>query len=160
MKKTMPAEIVTETCPAPECNLSKKDIERFLDELTNYMKLFEPAFQRVEQLKRSIIYLRGLLGNATRKNVEQIALGLGEKVRSLQYFVGQSPWEQEPVIGIHQQTVGETLGEEDGVALIDESSAVKQGDDSVGVAAQYCGSVGKVANGQVGVYLGYASRKG
>jgi len=28
------------------------------------------------------------------------------------------------------------------------------------VAAQYCGSVGKVANGQVGVYLGYASRKG
>ena len=25
---------------------------------------------------------------------------------------------------------------------------------------QYCGSVGKVANGQVGVYLGYASRKG
>ena len=37
---------------------------------------------------------------------------------------------------------------------------VKQGDDSVGVAAQYCGSVGKVANCQVGVYLGYASRKG
>ena len=32
--------------------------------------------------------------------------------------------------------------------------------DSVGVAAQYCGSVGKVANSQVGVYLGYASRKG
>ncbi|MCC6300701.1 MAG: IS701 family transposase [Anaerolineales bacterium] len=44
--------------------------------------------------------------------------------------------------------------------LIDESSAVKQGTGSVGVAAQYCGSVGKIANGQVGVYLGYASRKG
>ena len=28
------------------------------------------------------------------------------------------------------------------------------------MAAQYCGSVGKIANGQVGVYLGYASRKG
>jgi len=52
------------------------------------------------------------------------------------------------------------LGEEDGVALIDESSVVKQGTESVGVAAQYCGSVGKVANGPVGVYLGYASRKG
>jgi SRSO17 transposase len=37
---------------------------------------------------------------------------------------------------------------------------VKQGSESVGVAAQYCGSVGKIANGQVGVYLGYASRKG
>jgi SRSO17 transposase len=156
----MPAEIVTQTCPAPECNLSKEDVERFLEELANYMELFEPAFRRVEQLKRSKAYVHGLLGNATRKNVEQMGLGLGEKVRSLQYFVGQSPWEAEPVIGIHQRSVGETLGEEDGVALIDESSTVKQGDDSVGVAAQYCGSVGKVANGQVGVYLGYASRKG
>ncbi|MFZ1040410.1 MAG: IS701 family transposase, partial [Anaerolineales bacterium] len=104
--------------------------------------------------------LHGLLGNATRKNVEQMALGQKEKVRSLQYFVGQSQWETEPVIAIHQGLIGETLGEEDGVALIDESSAVKQGTESVGVAAQYCGSVGKIANGQVGVYLGYASRKG
>jgi SRSO17 transposase len=46
------------------------------------------------------------------------------------------------------------------VALIDESGVVKQGDCSVGVAAQYCGAVGKVANSQNGVYLGYASRKG
>ena len=172
----MPREIVTETnrvkplgradrnpietCPAPECNLSKKDIEQFLKEFTQYMKLFIPAFQRVEQTKRSQAYVHGLLGNARRKNVEQMALGLGEKVRSLQYFVGQSQWETEPVIVIHQRLIGETLGEEDGVVLIDESSAVKQGPESVGVAAQYCGSVGKIANGQVGVYLGYASRQG
>ena len=44
--------------------------------------------------------------------------------------------------------------------LIDESGVVKQGDDSVGVSSQYCGSVGKVANSQNGVYLGYASRLG
>ena len=90
----------------------------------------------------------------------RLALSLGEKVRSLQYFVGQSPWATEPVIAIHQRLISETLGEADGVALIDESSVVKQGHESVGVAAQYCGSVGKIANGQVGVYLGYASRKG
>ncbi|MEW6284919.1 MAG: IS701 family transposase [Chloroflexota bacterium] len=164
----MPATIVTETrwvepvetCPAPECNSSQEDVERFLEALTEYMERFEPAFRRVEQSRRSTTYVRGLLGNARRKNVEQMALGLGEKVRSQQYFVGQSPWEAEPVIGIHQQPVGETLGEEDGVALIDEASVIKQGDDSVGVARQYGGSAGKVANGQVGVYLGYASRKG
>jgi SRSO17 transposase len=114
----------------------------------------------VEQLERSKAYLRGLLGDAVRKNVEQIALGLGENVRNLQYFVGQSPWKTEPVIAIHQSLVAETLGEVDGVALIDESGVVKQGEHSVGVAAQYCGSVGKIANSQVGVYLGYASRKG
>jgi SRSO17 transposase len=131
-----------------------------MDEMGTYVEMFEPAFRRSEQLEWSKNYLLGLLGDASRKNVERIALELGENVRSMQHFIGQSPWEQEPVIAIHQRLVGETLGEVDGVALIDESSVVKQGDDSVGVAAQYCGSVGKIANGQVGVYLGYASRKG
>jgi SRSO17 transposase len=156
----MPAQIVTETCPAPKCNLSPENVEGFLDELSNYLEQFKPAFQRVEQVKRSETYVHGLLGAATRKNVERMALDLGENVRNLQYFVGQSPWEVEPVLDIHQKLIGESLGEADGVALIDESSVVKQGEDSVGVAAQYCGSVGKVANGQVGVYLGYVSRKG
>lgn len=156
----MPAEIVTETCPAPQCNLSEQDIEQFLDEMKDYIALFAPAFERPEQLKRSKTYMRGLLGDATRKNIEQMALGLGENVRTLQYFVGQSPWKTEPVLEVHQRLVAETLGEADGVALIDESGVVKQGDCSVGVAAQYCGSVGKIANSQNGVYLGYASRKG
>ena len=149
-----------ETCPAPECNLSEKEVKGFLKELKKYMRLFQGAFGRVEQIQKSLTYLQGLLGNAARKNVEQMALGQKEKIRSLQYFVGQSQWETELVIVIHQGLIGETLGEEDGVLLIDESSAVKQGAHSVGVAAQYCGSVGKTANGQVGVYLGYASRKG
>ncbi len=131
-----------------------------MDELKDYITMFEPAFHRVEQLERSEIYLRGLLGDAARKNIEQMALGLGENVRNLQYFVGQSPWKTEPVLKIHQRLVAETLGEADGVALIDELGVVKQGDCSVGVAAQYCGAVGKIANSQNGVYLGYASRKG
>jgi SRSO17 transposase len=176
----MPREIVTETsrvklfgraemepyweqmqtCPAAESNLSKKEVLQFLKELVAYMRLFRSAFERVEQRKRSLVYVRGLLGNAVRKNAEQMALGMSEKVRSLQYFVGESRWETEPVIVIHQGLIGTSLGEEDGVMLIDESSTIKQGCESVGVAAQYCGSVGKIANGQVGVYMGYASRKG
>ncbi len=152
--------IVTETCPAPECNLTQQDIEQFVDEMTDYVELFRPAFQRPEQLGWSKVYLHGLLGDAPRKNIEQMALGLEENVRSMQHFIGQSTWEEEPVISLHQGLVAETLGESDGVVLIDESGVIKQGDGSVGVAAQYCGSVGKVANSQVGVYLGYASRKG
>ena len=51
------------------------------------------------------------------------------------------------------------MGELNDVALIDESRVVKQGDDSSGLVHQYCGSACKVANGQVGAYLGYVSRK-
>lgn len=156
----MPTGIVSETCPAPECNLSAQDVEQFLDEMTSYIELFAPAFQRAEQLRWSQVYLHGLLGEGSRKNSERIALERGETVRSLQYFIGQSRWKPEPVLEIHQGLVAATLGETDGVALIDESGVVKQGADSVGVAAQYCGSVGKIANSQVGVYLGYVSCKG
>ena len=50
--------------------MSEKDIEQFLDEMADFIEMFEPAFQRVEQFERSKVYLRGLLGDAVRKNVE------------------------------------------------------------------------------------------
>ena len=161
----MPNKIITkiqfiETCPAPECNLSDQDIEQFVEELDSYVKLFKLAFRRQEQWRWSRMYLHGLLGPTLRKTVERMALELGQNVRDMQHFVGQSPWQKEAAVVIHQGLVAETLGEADGVMLIDESGVVKQGQDSVGVAAQYCGSVGKVANSQVGVHLGYVSRQG
>jgi SRSO17 transposase len=158
-------EIITqiqfiETCPAPECNLSGKDIEQFVEEMGSYVKMFEPAFRRREQWQWSGLYVQGLLGDTERKTIERMALELGQNVRDMQHFVGQSPWQTEPAVLIHQGLVAQSLGEADGVMLIDESGVVKQGQDSVGVAAQYCGSVGKVANCQVGVHLGYVSRRG
>src|SRR6266498_1625452 len=159
-RNRMPGTIVAETCPAPKCNLSPRDVKGLVDKLKVYHTLFEPAFRRPEQADWAGIYLQGLLGDQPRKSVEPIALSLGVNVRNLQHFIGQSRWGNEPVVETHQRLVAETLGEPDGVALIDESGIVKQGDDSVGVTHQYCGSVGKVANSQVGVYLGYVSRKG
>jgi SRSO17 transposase len=133
----VPTRIGADICTAPDFNLTDCDIENFMDEMTTYVEKFESAFQRVEQLEWGKNYLQGLLGEAPRKNIERIALEQGEKVRSMQHFIGQSPWEQEPAIAIHQQLLGETLGEEDGIArAIDESSVVKQGDGLVGVAAE------------------------
>jgi len=71
----MPKAIILETCPAPECNLSKNDIEQFVDELMNYSEIFGAGFARPEQLRWSQVYLRGLLGNSARKNSERMALG-------------------------------------------------------------------------------------
>lgn len=156
----MSTQIIAEIRPAPECDLSPNEVEQFVEELATYHKQFVPAFRRPEQARWSQVYLRGLLGDSPRKTTERIALDLGVNVRNLQHFVGQSQWKKEPVVAIHQRLVGETLGEANGIALIDESGMVKQGKNSVGVAHQYCGSVGKVANSQVGVYLGYVSSKG
>jgi SRSO17 transposase len=52
------------------------------------------------------------------------------------------------------------LGQGDGVLVFDPSGFAKSGRESVGVARQWCGRLGKVDNCQVAIYLGYVSRKG
>jgi SRSO17 transposase len=156
----MSTEIITDICPPPEWDLREKDIHEMVEALEEYYQYFGPAFERSDQAARGWVYLKGLLSDLPRKVTERIALRFGENVRSLQHFIGQSPWSCAGLLERHQALVVETLGEEDGVVLVDESGIVKQGGHSVGVARQWCGSVGKVANSQVGVYLGYASRKG
>ena len=159
-KRIVPQFRICETCPAPECNLSESDVEQFVEEFEIYVALLASGFRRRDQFEWGGIYLNGLLGDTPRKTSEGMALDLNANVRDLQHFIGQSPWQKEPVLVIHQRLIGETLGEVDGVMLIDESGVVKQGQHSVGVAPQYCGSVGKVANAQMGVHLGYVSRLG
>lgn len=156
----MPSTIVSDTCPAPHFNLTEREVKECMPELASYLDLFKPTFGRREQFEGFSVYVKGLLSDLARKTIEGIALAFGENVRDLQHFAGQSPWATEPLVSRYQQLVGEPLGEVDGVALVDKSGVVKQGEASVGVGPQYCGSVGKVANSQNGVYLGYVSRKG
>jgi len=156
----MSTKIVTDIYPPPAWNLTEEDIHQMVEELKSYYQDFKPAFERRDQAAHGWVYLKGLLSDLPRKVTERIALRFGVNVRSLQHFIGQSVWQCEGLLERHQARVVETLGEEDGVVLVDESGMVKQGEHSVGVARQWCGSVGKVANSQVGVYLGYASRKG
>jgi SRSO17 transposase len=91
-------------------------VKRFVKDLKAYHARFKAAFGRPEQFKRAAIYLNGLLGDAPRKTIEPMALALGENVRDLQHFIGQSPWRTEAATQIHQVLIADTLGEEDGVA--------------------------------------------
>jgi SRSO17 transposase len=79
----------------------------------------------------------------------------------MQAFLAESPWSIAPVLAQHEHLLALSLGDaHDGVFLIDESGMPKQGQHSAGVAHQYCGALGKVCCSQVGVFVGYASRKG
>jgi SRSO17 transposase len=102
-----------------------------------------------------------------RKNVEAMALRLfgagpeaAKTVRALQQFVGEGGWDDAAILAAHRRLVDETLGEADGVLIIDGSDFPKQGTHSAGVARQWCGHTGKKDNCQAGVFLGYASRTG
>lgn len=65
-----------------------------------------------------------------------------------------------PIIDALQQYVAPRLAAPDGVFVIDESGFPKQGKHSVGVAPQYWGALGKVANCQMGVFLAFVSSRG
>lgn len=144
--------------------LSTRDIAVSLETLLAYHHDLRSLFQRREQREWSFFYLCGQLSNLERKTIEAMVLHLLEAkphlIRAVQQFMGQSAWDVEPFMKYIQHLVAQWLGEPDGVVIVDGSGFPKQGKASVGVAYQYCGHVGKLANCQEGVFLVYASRKG
>ena len=142
--------------------LTAQDLADVGEELAAYHAHFAPLFQRREQRAWAQVDLRGLLlADVPRKNVEALALRLlgagphaARAVRALQQFISEGAWDDAALLAAHQQLVEQTLGEDDGVLIIDGSDVPKQGQHSVGVARQWCGATGKTDNCQAGVYLG------
>lgn len=103
----------------------------------------------------------GQLSPLERKSIEPIALNIeNAKVRAMQFFVSDAYWDENKIMSKYRSMVKDDMGEPDGVLIFDESGMVKKGNESAGVARQYCGNIGKVENCQVGVYVGYATRHG
>lgn len=145
--------------------MTPADLRKALPCFEAFVQRFAPLLGDDSRPARAQAYLRGLLlDNDDNKTAEAIALkvhGQPSQVRMTQVFVSQSPWADEPLRGELVDWVDEEIGDpNNGILVVDESSVVKCGDKSVGVARQYCGSVGKIANGQVAVYIGYAGPGG
>ena len=151
-----------DTVPAME--LPPQAIDNLVEELRESHAIYSPLFQRREQREGADKYLRGLLLEIPRKSIEPMVLALeganAKAVRTLQLFISEGTWDDETLLHRHWQEVDTLLGEDDGVLTLDGSDFLKQGQASVGVKRQDCGEVGKRANCQAGVYLGYASRQG
>src|ERR671917_68106 len=146
----------------PQHNLAPRDVEALAHELVAYHALFAPFFQRSEQRKWALAYLHGQLLELDRKSIEPMALALaGGDVQGMQQFISVGPWDDERVLEQHQELVADTLGDaETGVLILDGCDFPKQGTHSVGVARQWCGALGKVANCQASVVACYASKHG
>jgi SRSO17 transposase len=119
---------------------------------------FATCFQRSETRQRVRAYSRGLLATVKRKNCWQIAEVMGEgDPQGLQRLLYEALWEADEVCGRLRGVIRQRIGYMPGIGVLDESGFVKKGSQSVGVKRQYCGRVGKVENGQVGVFLGYVA---
>ena len=108
---------------------------------------------RSERRAWARVYVHGLLLDGERKSIEPLAARVaGADVQALRQLVGQSPWAVEEVQRRLALKMVDLLSEPE-VWIIDETAFPKAGQHSVGVARQYCGTLGKVANCQVAVSL-------
>jgi len=148
----------------PSSRLTPREVEDLADELHAFHRLYARCFQRREQRFWSFFYLCGQFSALERKTIEPMVLALqGPKpnaVRALDQFLGAGTWEMQTLVQRHQQLVAESLGSPDGTVIVDGCGFPKQGISSAGVARQYCGAVGKVANCQEGVFMVYATPHG
>jgi SRSO17 transposase len=145
----------------PKFTVEKKDVDGFVHELRGYHELFSDCFAREEPRENFFRYMAGQFSELERKSIEPIALNIEDgKVRSMQRFVSDVVWDEEAIMRKYRSMVCEDLGDPDGALIFDETGFPKKGEESIGVARQYCGSLGKVDNCQVGVFAAYASRYG
>jgi SRSO17 transposase len=130
-------------------------------ELDGLLARFGRLFVRAEPRRQAGRYLEGLLGPVERKNGWQLAEHLGDaRPWRTQRVLSHVLRDEEAARDLCREHVVERLGAQDAVPVIDETGFVKKGKHSAGVARQYCGTVGKVENCQVGVFLAYGSRDG
>jgi len=139
----------------PTFEVVPSDVAGFMEELWEFQSAFHDCFTRSEPRAHFFDYMVGQFSKLERKSIEPIALRVaGGTIRGLQRFISDVPWDEEQMQWNYHQLVADAMGEPDGVLMFDETGFVKKGQDSVGVARQYCGPLGKVENCQVGVFAG------
>jgi SRSO17 transposase len=120
-----------------------------------------PYFARSQSRDRVLAYLHGLLSEVERKNSWQVAEVCGESTPyGFQYLLSRADWDADAVRDELRTYSRQHLGDPHGVLVLDETGVLKKGRHSAGVARQYSGTVGKVDNCQIGVFLSYASPLG
>jgi SRSO17 transposase len=145
----------------PTFEVIPSDVEGFLEELWEFQSAFHDCFARSEPRAHFFDYMVGQFSKLERKSIEPMALQVeGGTIRGMQRFISDISWDEDQMVWNYHQLVADDLGDPEGVLMFDETGFVKKGNESVGVARQYCGSLGKVENCQVGVFAGYASRHG
>ncbi len=149
---------------APRMDLSVQDIEHLVEELRAYHAIYSPLFQRREQREAAHTSLQGLLATLPRKSIEPMVLAVDgvtpTAVRAIQSFISAGMWNDGRLVHQHWKEVERDLGADEGVLMVDGSDVPKQGVHAVGVKRQYCGELGKRANCQAGVFVGYVTSQG
>jgi SRSO17 transposase len=143
-----------------ECQVAPEIFEPVIPRLYRFMKPFVPIFQGQGGDQHAKTSVCGLLSNLERQNVASIAYRFAHSRLPLQACMGWEEWEDEPLRLTLRPPVKTHVGQGDGVLVFDPAGLPKSGRQSVGVASQWGGRLGKVDNCQGAMSLGDVSSKG
>ena len=130
-----------------------------MPELAEFLAQFRVHFIRRESQHAAERYLTGLLTEHPNKNCDTLAtVVLNTTAQRLQGLLTTMVWDENDLNRQRVQVMCDLHTEGDGVIDLDDTGFAKQGKCSVGVARQYSGTLGKVANCQVTVNCTYAER--
>lgn len=120
-----------------------------IQRLMRWLEPFQRCFGHRAQRLALRTYVQGVFSDSDRKSMQAMLARVTEPVsyQAFQHFITHAPWEADRI----WRRLLEILPERRGVLIIDGTSFPKQGPHSVGVARQYCGALGKIANCQVAV---------
>ncbi|WP_370252627.1 IS701 family transposase [Streptomyces sp. V4I8] len=136
------------------------EVSCWVAELESVFGRVAGRFVRADLRWRMRDYVRGLLGQAARKNGWQLAEWAGHRTPDgFQRLLNSSVWDADALRDDVRSYVAERLGP-DGVLIIDDTGFIKKGTTSAGVGRQYTGTSGKIDNCQIGVFAAYATRSG
>ena len=105
-------------------------------------------------------YIKGLF-QGQKRNMERMSERVVEsEYNRIQHFISEWPWDARLGFDKVAKDTSKVFESYERVALlIDESAHRKKGQLSVGVARQWCGTIGKVDNCQVAVYAALSAEK-
>jgi SRSO17 transposase len=130
-----------------------------LPELIDFLQPFQGQFRRRENRTALERYLTGLLTDHPHKNCDTLAgVVPGTSEQQLQGLLTTMQWDADALNRRRVEQLLKLPTERDAVLIFDDTGFLKQGRSSVGVARQYSGTIGKVANCQVLVNCHYAER--
>jgi SRSO17 transposase len=100
------------------------------------------------------VYVSGLIGPGDRKSIQPMAERAAPgSYDQLHHFVSAGVWNAAAAETELLVQADKLIGGRDAVLVIDDTTILKKGKHSVGVAAQYCSTIGKIANCQTLVSL-------
>lgn len=120
-----------------------------IQRLVRWLEQFKSCFGHRAQLMALRTYVQGVFSDSERKSMQAMLARVTEPVayQAFQHFITHAPWDADRV----WRRLRAVLPERHGIFILDGTSFPKQGTASVGVARQYCGALGKIANCQVAV---------